>query len=131
MKIAEKVMNLLSDEGSVKVLSTVSDNGQLHSVAAGSLMAMGEDRLFVAEIFMNTTSKNIQANKNVAVLITKGMESYLINATALEKYTEGEFFETMSKPMRDKGIPVKAVWTFEATNVFDQSPTPNAGHPIN
>jgi hypothetical protein len=127
MKIPEKVMNVLSDEGSVKILSTISGDGKLHSVAAGSIMAMGEDRLFAAEIFMNTTSKNIQTNKNVAILIVKGMESYLINATALERETEGEFFEKMTKPMSEKGIPVKAVWTFELNEIFDQSANPNAG----
>ena len=127
MIIPEKVIKVLSDESSVKVISSVSNDGKLHSVAAGSIMAMGEDRLFVAEIFMNTTSKNIQANKNVAILIVKGMESYLINATALERNTEGEFFETMIKPMSEKGIPVKAVWTFEINEIFDQSATPNAG----
>jgi len=131
MKIPEKVMEVLSDESSVKILSSVSNDGKLHSVAAGSLMAMGEDRLFVAEIFMNTTSKNIQANKNVAILIVKGTESYLINATALERFTEGEYFETMIKPMSEKGIPVKAVWTFEANEIFDQSATPNAGTKLN
>jgi hypothetical protein len=51
----------------------------------------------------------------------------LINATALERNTEGEFFEKMTKPMSEKGIPVKAVWTFELNEVFDQSATPNAG----
>ena len=131
MKIPEKVMKVLSDESSVKILSSVSNDGKLHSVAAGSIMAMGEDRLFVAEIFMNTTSKNIQANKNVAILIVKGKESYLINATALERHTEGEYFETMIKPMSEKGIPVKAVWTFEANEIFDQSATPNAGTKLN
>ena len=131
MKIPEKVMKVLSDESSVKILSSVSNDGKLHSVAAGSIMAMGEDRLFVAEIFMNTTSKNIQANKNVAILIVKGTESYLINATALERHTEGEYFETMIKPMSEKGIPVKAVWTFEANEIFDQSATPNAGTKLN
>ena len=124
-------MEVLSDESSVKILSSVSNDGKLHSVAAGSLMAMGEDRLFVAEIFMNTTSKNIQANKNVAILIVKGTESYLINATALERFTEGEYFETMIKPMSEKGIPDKAVWTFEANEIFDQSATPNAGTKLN
>ncbi len=127
MKIPEKVMKVLGDESSVKVLSTISNDGKLHSVAAGSIMAMGEDRLFVAEIFMNTTSQNIQANKNVAILIVKGKESYLINATALKRNTEGEFFEKMTKPMSEKGFTVKAVWTFELNEVFDQSATPNAG----
>lgn len=127
MKIAEKVMSLLSDESSVKVISSISSDGKLHSIAAGSVMPMGEDKLVAAEIFMNTTSKNIQANKNVAVLVVKGMESYLINVTAIERYTDGEVFEMMSKPMSEKGIPVKAVWTFEVNDIFDQSASPNAG----
>ena len=71
MKIPEKVMKVLGDESSVKVLSTISNDGKLHSIAAGSIMAMGEDRLFVAEIMMNTTSKNIQANKNVATKLNQ------------------------------------------------------------
>ena len=127
MKIAEKVMNLLADENSVKTISTISNEGKLHSVTAGSLMAMGDDRLFVAEIFMKTTSQNIMTNANVAVLVVNGMESYLINATAIERYTHGDFFDKMTKAMRDKGIPVKAVWTFDVNEVYDQSASPNAG----
>ncbi len=68
MKIPEKVMKVLGDESSVKVLSTISNDGKLHSVAAGSIMAMSK-----------------------------------------------------------KGFTVKAVWTFELNEVFDQSATPNAG----
>ena len=127
MKIPEQVMNVLADEKSVKTISTISKDGVLHSVVAGSIMAMGDDRLFVAEIFLNTTSQNMQANKNVAFLIVNGMESYLINAVAIERSTQGEFYDTMAKPMLEKGMPVKAVWTFEVTAVFDQSPSPNAG----
>ena len=127
MRIPEKVMNVLSDEGTVKVLTSISADGTLHSVVAGSIMAMGEDELFVAEIFLNTTSSNIQANGKAAVLVVKGAESYLLNATAIERYTDGEFFETMSKPMVEKGMPVKAVWTFAVDEISDQSPSPNAG----
>ncbi|NLY81242.1 MAG: hypothetical protein GX078_00495 [Clostridiales bacterium] len=127
MKTPEKVMDLLKDEDAVKTISTISEDGKLHSVVAGSIMALNEDSMFVAEIFMNTTSENIQANNKAAFLIVKGMESYLINVTAQERYTEGAFYDTMSAPMKEKGLPVKAVWTFKTDEIFDQSASPNAG----
>lgn len=130
MKTPEKVMDLLKDEDAVKTISTISEDGKLHSVAAGSIMALNEDSMFVAEIFMNTTSENIQANNKAAFLIVKGMESYLINVTAQERYTQGAFYDTMSEPMKEKGLPVKAVWTFKIDEIFDQSASPNAGKKI-
>jgi hypothetical protein len=130
MKIAEKVLNLLRDESAVKVVTSISGEGKLHSVVAGSVMALGEDKLSVMEIFMNTTSDNLQANKDMAVLVVKGMESYLINATVIERITEGKLFGAYAKVMSEKGLPIKAVWTFDVDEMFDQSASPNAGSRI-
>jgi hypothetical protein len=93
-------------------------------------MALGEDKLSVMEIFMNTTSDNLQANKDMAVLVVKGMESYLINATVIERITEGKLFGAYAKVMSEKGLPIKAVWTFDVDEMFDQSASPNAGSRI-
>ncbi|MBK5252913.1 MAG: hypothetical protein JJE03_00325 [Peptostreptococcaceae bacterium] len=127
MKTPEKVMDLLKEEGAVKIITTISKEGKLHSVVAGSIMALDEKSMFVAEIFMNTTSENLQSNNKAAFLIAKGAESYLINATAKERHIEGAFYDTMSGPMKAKGLPVKAVWTFDIDEIFDQSASPNAG----
>lgn len=127
MRIAEKILNLLKDKEAVKVVSSVSADGKLHSIAAGSVMALGEDQLGVIEIFMNTTSENIQANKKLAVLIVKGTESYLINATAIARITDGELFEASSKAVSEMGLKAKAVWTMAVDEMFDQSASPNAG----
>jgi|LGVF01.2.fsa_nt_gb hypothetical protein len=130
MKLPEKVLNLLKDQGTVKVLTTVSNEGILHSIVVGSIMPITEKEIVALEIFMGTTSENIKHNKNVAILAVKGIESYLINATAKRHLTEGEFFDAAAKTAKEKGMPVKGLWTFEINTVSDQSASPNAGKKI-
>jgi len=127
MSIPENVKELIKDEKTIKVLTTVSKGGQPHAVTAGSLMLINNNELFVAEIFMNKTSNNMQENDKVAVLLVNGMESYILEAKAIKRYSEGDYFDVMTKPLCEKGLPVKAIWTFEVTSVYDQSATPNAG----
>lgn len=130
MKLTEKVASLIGDESSVKILSSISEDGKLHSIVVGTMMHIEADKLCAFEVFMDTTSKNIQANKDVAILVVKGMESYLVNATATERYTEGKLYDVFSESLIKKGLPIKALWVFEANEVFDQGASPNAGTKI-
>lgn len=130
MKIPEKVMNLLNDQSASKVLTTIAADGVPHSIVVGSTMAPNDETICAAEILMKKTSENLQANKNVAVLTVKGKESYLVNAKVVERQTEGDLFAKVAQEMKKAGMPMKALWIFQPTAVYDQSAGPNAGTQI-
>lgn len=130
MKISEKVMNLLNDQSASKILTTVSSEGIPHSIVVGSMMAPNAETICAAEILMKKTAKNLEMNKNIAVLTVKGKESYLVNARVVERQTEGELFDTVLEQMKKAGMPMRALWIFEPTAIYDQSAGPTAGTQI-
>lgn len=131
MKLTEQVSNLFGDESAIKVLSTVSGEGVPHSITVGSLMPISDEQICAFEIFMNKSAENMAANDQVAILVVKDKESYLVNATVAEKLTEGEMYEAFTDNVIAKGIPVKGLWIFNVNEVYDQSATPNAGTRLN
>lgn len=130
MKIPKNVMKLLNDKEASKVLTTVDPDGIPHSIVVGSIMAPSDDILCAAEVLMKKTAKNLETNKNIAVLTVKGMESYLVNATVAERQTSGDLFDAVAEELKKLGLPTQAVWTFKPTAIFDQSAGPSAGTQI-
>lgn len=130
MTITEKVLNLLNDQGASKVLTTVSSDGIPHSIVVGSIMAPNAETICAAEVLMKKTAKNLEINKNIAVLTVKGTESYLVNATVEERKTEGELFDKVFEQMKKAGLPMQALWIFKPTAIYDQSAGLTAGTQI-
>lgn len=130
MKIPEKVANLLNDQEASKVLSTISADGVPHSIVVGSIMAPNEETICAAEVLMKKTANNLKTNKNIAVLVVKGMESYLVNAEVVERQTEGDLFNKVLEQMKKAGMPMEALWIFKPTAIYDQSAGPAAGTQI-
>ncbi len=130
MKNLENVSKLFQDPESVKVVSTISKEGELHSIVAGSVMVVDEDTMAVAEVFMNTSSANLNDNNKVALLAVKGMESYLINGTVLARNTSGALYDAVAANFAKMNMQIKAVWTFTVDKIFDESAGPNGGKQI-
>jgi hypothetical protein len=65
---------LIGDESSVKILSSISEAGKLHSIVVGTMMHMEADKLCAFEVFVYTTSKSIQTNRDVTILVVKRMK---------------------------------------------------------
>lgn len=130
LTIPENVSNLLNDKETSKVLTTVSQEGIPHSIVVGSIMAPDEHTICAAEVLMKKTSHNLANNKNIAVLAVKGMESYLVNATVLERQDSGALFDKVAEELAKMGLPTHAVWIFEPTAIFEQSAGPQAGTQI-
>lgn len=129
MSIPKNVHQLLNDKEAIKVLTSVNEEGIPHSIVVGSTMSNGE-LLCAAEVLMKKTTKNLAINENVAILVVKGAESYLVNGTVVEKQTEGEMFESVKTQMAEKGMPVSGLWIFKPTTIFNQSAGPEAGTQI-
>lgn len=130
MKNLENVSKLFQDKESVKVVSTVSKDGEIHSIVAGSVMVLDDNTMAVAEVFMNTTSANLNDNNKVALLAVKGMESYLVNGTVQKRHTDGQLFDTLAEKFAAMNVPIKAVWTFTVDKIYDESAGPNGGKQI-
>ncbi len=127
MKNLEQVTKLFQDKEAVKVISTVSADGEVHSIVAGSIMVVDDNTMAVAEVFMNTTSANLTANNKVALLAVKGMESYLVNGTVQLRHTSGPLFDNLAEVFAGMGMQIKAVWTFTVDKIYDESAGPNGG----
>ncbi len=81
----------------------------------------------VAEVFMNNTSENLEANNKVALLAVKGMESYLVNGTVEKRHTDGDLYNSVAENFAKMNMQIKAVWTFAVDKIYDESAGPNGG----
>ncbi len=130
MKNLENVSKLFMDQESTKIISTVSKDGEVHSIVAGSIMVLDDDTMAVAEVFMNTTSANLADNDKVALLAVKGMESYLVSGTVIKRSTDGGLYDTIAEKFAAMNMQIKAVWTFSIDKIYDESAGPNGGKQI-
>ncbi len=130
MKEIQKVSDLLLEKEAVKVLSTISLDGTLHSIAAGSITPIDQDTIAVAEVFMNTTAKNLTDTGKGAILACKGFTSFLLNVSVQKRHIDGPLFEQFKEKFAAMNLVPKAVWTFTVDSIFDQSAAPNAGEKL-
>ncbi len=127
MKNTPRITELIQEERASKSISTISNEGKLHTIAIGAILAVDTDTIAVAEVFMNVTSKNLTENSKAAFLVTKGRESYLLNAIATKRHTDGQLFDTFVERAVAMNIQVKAVWTFSIDEIYDESASPTSG----
>ncbi len=130
MKKLENVSKLFQDQESTKVVSTVSKEGEVHSIVAGSVMVIDENTMAVAEVMMNTTAANLECNGKVSLLAVKGTESYLVNGTVQKRNTDGPLFDAIAEKFAAMNMKIRAVWTFTVDKIYDESAGPNAGKQI-
>lgn len=125
---------MANDIKAVKVLTTVSADGVLHSIRVGSLIAPAPNMLAVGAILMKTTAKNLEdmkkKNQLAAILIGSEMNAYLVLAKIKDSHKAGPLFEEMNENLKAIGLQAGAVWTFEPTGVWNQSATYEAGKKI-
>jgi hypothetical protein len=127
-------MKMTNDMKAVKVLTTVSSDGVLHSIRVGSLIAPAPNMLAVGAILMKTTAKNLEDmkknNQLVAILVGSEMNAYLVLAKIKESHKAGPLFDKMNENLKAIGLQAGAVWTFEPTGVWNQSASYEAGKKI-
>ena len=130
MQMPNEVISLLNDQEATKVLTSVSAKGIPHTVVIGSTMAPDPNLICAAEVLMQTTSKNLKENTNVAILVVKGMESYQVIATVKAHQAEGPLFDNIKGELEKKGMPCRGLWLFDPVEIFNQSAGPDAGKKI-
>ncbi|MCQ2071291.1 MAG: hypothetical protein MJZ68_09190 [archaeon] len=125
--IPQKVLDLIADPASVKAFTTVSADGQPHSIVAGTIIAPAPDMMAIGKVLMKTSEQNIAANNKGAFLITKGMESYEVVVTFKASVDSGELFDAMNKNLEAIHLHASAVFLFDVVAVRDESAGPTAG----
>ena len=127
----EEVVSRINDPKAVKVISTISREGDVHSIQVGACVAPQPGMIAVGAILMQHTSKNLENMKkkgqSVSVLVAKEMESYQVKADIQAYQTEGPVFDAMSVEIKKLGLQLRGVWILEPTEVWNQSATYEAG----
>ncbi|MFA6710085.1 MAG: pyridoxamine 5'-phosphate oxidase family protein [Candidatus Methanomethylophilaceae archaeon] len=128
--IPAKVVDLMNRPESVKILVTADAAGQPHAIVCGSFFMFDESTVAVGEVMMRVSAKNMSENKRVAILVTSGKEAFEVVATVGERMIDGPALTALNDKMEPMHLHANALWTFDATAVFDESAGPNAGKKI-
>lgn len=125
--IPKKVLDLLADKGTTKVLVTSNKEGRPHAIVAGSILSPAPDTMIVGEVLMKVSANNLKENKKAAFLIVKGLESYEINVRAKARVDSGADLDNMNKALAGMHLHANAIWVFEVCCVSDESAGPTSG----
>jgi len=131
VKMPDEVFQALNNPKAGKVLATVREDGTPHVIQVGSVNAPSPEMIAFGAILMKETGKNLEATKKakkkVTVLVTAEMKSYQVNAKVKDYVTSGPLFDKMNEFLKGLGLKANGVWTLEPTDVWNQSPSYEAG----
>jgi hypothetical protein len=132
--LPKEVMEAINNPKASKVLATVRADGSAHVVQAGSITAVSPELIAFGAIIMKETGKNLEEMKKkkaaVSILVTDGMKSYQIRAKVKDSFNEGPYVDKMNEAMKPLGLKAHTVWTVEPVDVWNQSPSYEAGKKI-
>lgn len=122
--IPEEVMKVMGEPTTVKALVTSDAAGQPHAIVCGSIVAPAPDKVIVGEVLMKKSSKNLEATKKAAILVSAGMAAYEIVLANPVRITEGPGLDQMNEKLAAIHLKAGALWMFDVAEVYDQEPAP-------
>ena len=128
--IPKNVMDLLAAPDAVKVIATVSADGQPHVIAAGTIGAVDPNTMMIGKVLTKVSSDNIKSGKKVAFLVTKGLESYSINAVLKDIQSSGPVYDAVNQKLAGMPLHASELMFFDVPAVFNQGANPEAGKQI-
>lgn len=126
----ERVVELLQDPATVKVLATVGGDGVPHAVVKQSLQ-LGEDgNLYYLEQLESSRSnsnmvRSIWFDKTVSVLLVgQGARAVQIKGRPIKAHITGALFQEQYNRLRAErpDADLAAVWVIEPESVIDENP---------
>ncbi len=124
-------MVLMNDRTSAKVLGTRSAKGDVHLINVGGSGALDPETIYIGEIFMKKTGENLKTAQKestmVSVLVSKGFQSYEIKAKVKDHQTSGPIFDKLAAAFKAMKFDLKGLWLLTPAEVWNQSPTYDAG----
>ncbi|MBI0583301.1 MAG: pyridoxamine 5'-phosphate oxidase family protein [Methanomassiliicoccus sp.] len=129
--LPEDVFALINEQKAAKVLGTRSANGDVHLINVGGAGALDPETIFIGEIFMKKTGENLklaQKEKTKAsVLVSQGFKSYEIKVSVKDHLTSGPVFDKMAGVFKSMKFDLKGLWLLKPEEVWNESPTYDAG----
>jgi hypothetical protein len=129
--LPDDVFALINDQKAAKVLGTRSANGDVHIINVGGSGAIDPETVFIGEIFMKKTGENLRLAKKektkVSVLVSQGFKSYEVKASVKDHLTSGPIFDKMAGVFKAMKFDLKGLWLLKVEEVWNQSPTYDAG----
>ncbi len=130
VEIPEKVLEMLNDPKTVKILVTACGCGQPHAIAAGSVASPSPDKMMVGEILMKNSVENLQKNPKASFLLVNGMQSYQIVVEKPVRIDAGPVVDKMNEALAAVKLHANAVWMFDVKEVYEQGANLDAGKKI-
>ncbi|HWP96085.1 MAG TPA: hypothetical protein VN426_04480 [Syntrophomonadaceae bacterium] len=127
--LEQKLLDLLVDEETVKILATIDQNGAPHAVPKQSLQVDEDGRLIYLELLESSqTNKNMIAslwfNRPIAVAL-KGKDgaSYQIKGRPQRALVAGPVFQKYYVRIREilGDVDLAAVWVIDPEQVINQN----------
>lgn len=129
--LPEDVFGLINEQTAAKVLGTSAANGDVHLINVGGAGAMDNETVFIGEIFMQKTSANLKLAKEkgtkVSLLVSKGFKSYEVKLSVNDRLTSGPVFDKMAAVFKSMKFDLKGLWLLKVEEVWNESPTYDAG----
>jgi hypothetical protein len=129
--LPEEVLNALNSPTAAKTLATPRPDGNIHVIQLGSMMAPDPNTIVFGAILMNEAGKNLEhaksKNKMVSILVTSEMKSYQVRAKVKDFVTSGPLYDKMNEHLARIKMKARGVWVVEPAEVWNQSPSMEAG----
>jgi len=129
-ELLQQVKNIVADSGSLKIVSTLNENGSIHSAPKGSLKVNAAGQLEYVEVLESSSSyknvvRSLWFDKKVTVLVIGAEKrSYEITGNIKRILTSGRYFENSYNAILEKighGIAAVIQIDIESVNDFDIS----------
>ncbi|MCL1967157.1 MAG: hypothetical protein FWF67_04680 [Fibromonadales bacterium] len=125
-ELLQQVRDIVADSGSLKIVSTLNENGTIHSAPKGSLKVNEAGQLEYVEVLESSSSyknvvRSLWFDKKVTVLVI-GVDkrSYEITGNIKRILTSGRHFENAYKAILEKrGFGIAAVIQIDVESVAD------------
>jgi hypothetical protein len=129
--LPDEVFALMNEQKAAKVLGTRCANNDVHIINVGGAGAIDPETIFIGEIFMKKTGENLKLAKKektkVSILVSQGFKSYEIKASIKDYMTSGPVFDKMAGVFKAMKFDLKGLWLLKAEEVWNESPTYDAG----
>ncbi|MDQ0204682.1 hypothetical protein [Pectinatus haikarae] len=128
MLLNPKVYELLKKESTIKILSTINENNQIHTVIKDSLQICDDQLLYLEYLESSTTNRNLTfsmwfKNSVTVLILSENKTSYQINVTPVKCIVSGPVFQKFYTETLQKhnDTDLAAIWIFEPDAVVNET----------
>ncbi|TCS80094.1 hypothetical protein [Pectinatus cerevisiiphilus] len=128
MLLDSQIRELLQKESTIKILSTIDENNQIHTVTKDSLQIYNDNLLYLEYLESSTTNRNMTfsmwfKNSVTVLIVAENKISYQIKVTPLKCIISGPIFQNFYTETLKKhnNTDLAAVWLLEPDKVINET----------